>query len=93
MKVVACYFCVFYVDSEHRGKGIGLSMMRNIANWALENECNAYRWACLGWNESSLKFYYSLGAKNLVKEDKVRMFREDYGAIAQNDKQAWLKIA
>jgi len=82
-----------YVDSEHRGKGIGLSMMQNIAKWALANECKAYRWACLGWNEGSLSFYYSLGAKNLVKTDQVRMFREDYGAIKDDDKEAWLKIA
>lgn len=81
-----------YVDEAHRGKGLGTTMMQRVAKWAVENRCGAYRWSCLGWNKPSLKFYYSIGAENLMMTDQVRMFRENYGPVKDNDRTAFNKM-
>jgi GNAT superfamily N-acetyltransferase len=52
-----------FVLPEQRGKGIGLSLMRALAREALERHCPRFVWQVLDWNQPSIDFYESLGAK------------------------------
>jgi GNAT superfamily N-acetyltransferase len=52
-----------YVSPQHRGSGAGKALLKHLANLALENDCGRFEWNVLDWNEPSIKFYESFGAK------------------------------
>ena len=52
-----------FVLPEFRGRGAGISLMRELARIAEERGYGRFEWACLDWNTPSLEFYKSLGAK------------------------------
>lgn len=56
-----------YVIPEERGKGYGKCLLAYLAKLAVERDCGRFEWAVLDWNEPSIKFYESLGAR-LMKE-------------------------
>ena len=47
---------------EHRGKGYGKALLRELARIAVERGCGRLEWACLDWNKPSIDFYLSIGA-------------------------------
>ncbi len=51
-----------YVKPEHRGKGLGKGLLKQLAIIATERGCGRLEWACLDWNKPSIDFYLSLGA-------------------------------
>lgn len=51
-----------FVKPEFRGKGIGKTLLSFLAGLTLERNCGRLEWACLDWNEPSIKFYRQLGA-------------------------------
>ncbi|MDR3282282.1 MAG: GNAT family N-acetyltransferase [Candidatus Methanoplasma sp.] len=52
-----------YVRPEHRGKGVGKSIMSHLAKIALDGGCMRMDWSVLDWNVSSISFYDSIGAR------------------------------
>jgi GNAT superfamily N-acetyltransferase len=52
-----------FVLESHRGLGYGTRLLANLASLALERKCGRLEWAVLDWNESSIEFYKSLGAR------------------------------
>ena len=52
-----------FVLEEHRGKGYGTRLLASLAVLALERDCGRLEWAVLDWNEPSIEFYKSLGAR------------------------------
>ena len=52
-----------YVLPEHRGKGTGKALLRQLARIARERGCGRMEWWCLDWNRPSIDFYLSLGAE------------------------------
>ena len=52
-----------YVRPEHRGKGYGKALFRQLAAIAEERGCGRLEWWCLDWNTPSISFYKSLGAE------------------------------
>jgi GNAT superfamily N-acetyltransferase len=62
-----------YVRPEHRKKRIGLSLMQRLAREALDRGCTRFVWQVLDWNEPSIRFYESLGAKVLREWQTVRL--------------------
>ena len=52
-----------FVLEEHRGKGYGTVLLARLAALALERNCGRLEWAVLDWNEPSIEFYKSLGAR------------------------------
>lgn len=54
-----------FVKPELRGKGIGKALLVKLAQLAVERNCGRMEWAVLDWNEPSIGFYRSLGAKPL----------------------------
>ena len=51
-----------FVRPEHRGKGYGKALLRQLAKIAVERGCGRLEWVCLDWNQPSIDFYKSLGA-------------------------------
>lgn len=52
-----------YVKPEYRGCGYGKSIMKKLAQIAIERGCGRLEWSCLDWNKPSIDFYLSLGAE------------------------------
>ncbi|HQT77612.1 MAG: N-acetyltransferase [Rhodospirillales bacterium 20-64-7] len=54
-----------FVEPAHRGAGIGLALMRHLARRAVAEGCQSVEWRVLNWNQPSIAFYQSLGAKQI----------------------------
>ncbi len=54
-----------FVAPEHRGIGAGKALLQHLAQIAVQRDCGRFEWNVLTWNEPSIKFYESLGAKPL----------------------------
>ena len=54
-----------FVLEEYRGKGYGKALLAYLARLAMERDCGRLEWAVLDWNEPSIEFYRSLGARTL----------------------------
>ena len=52
-----------FVLPEYRGKGYGKALLKKLAAIAIERKCGRLEWWCLDWNQPSIDFYLSLGAK------------------------------
>jgi GNAT superfamily N-acetyltransferase len=52
-----------FVDAEHRGTGLGLALMRALAERAVAENCRYIEWRVLNWNHPAIDFYRRLGAK------------------------------
>jgi len=54
-----------FVKPEHRGAGVGRSLLVHLAELALERGCGRLEWAVLDWNAPAIGFYERLGARPL----------------------------
>jgi GNAT superfamily N-acetyltransferase len=61
-----------FVKPEYRGRGYGKALLARLARIARERNCGRVEWAVLDWNEPSIAFYESLGAR---KMDEWHTFR------------------
>ncbi len=52
-----------FVDDSCRGMGLGKVMFSCLAKIAVERGCERLDWWCLDWNEGSIAFYLSMGAR------------------------------
>ena len=61
-----------FITADHRGRGIGDAMLREIARIASERGFERIDFQVLDWNRSAIDFYESLGA---VGDDIERHFK------------------
>ena len=52
-----------FVESEHRGKGFGKSLLQEVINIAKQRNCGRVEWSVLDWNTPAIDFYKSMGAE------------------------------
>ena len=71
-----------FVEPEHRGLGIGKALLGHLARLALNRGCGRFEWRVLDWNEPSIRFYESLGAKVLPEWELVRMTEAEIAGLA-----------
>lgn len=77
-----------FVKPELRGRGIGLGLLRALAQVALDENCGRFQWACLDWNEPAICFYESLGAEATREWVPFRMEgRDAIAALAHGGQQ------
>ncbi|MFP5311271.1 MAG: N-acetyltransferase family protein [Actinomycetes bacterium] len=69
-----------YVSPEARGEGLGKALLQHLAAIAVENGYARVEWSVLDWNEPSINFYRSLGARPM---DGWSTFRLTGGALEQ----------
>ncbi|MDF2943497.1 MAG: N-acetyltransferase [Herbinix sp.] len=61
-----------YIRENVRGKGFGTKLLSYLAKLAVDRNCGRLEWACLNWNEPSIKFYKQMGG---VPMDQWTVYR------------------
>lgn len=74
-----------YVHPQMRGQGVGRALLRRLARLAKERRCERVEWAVLDWNEPSIRFYESLGAKPMDDWIVFRLTAEPLDRLAAED--------
>lgn len=67
-----------YVEPRARGGGAGKALLSRLAQLAIERDCARLEWWVLDWNEPSIAFYRSLGARAM---DEWTVYRVDGTAL------------
>lgn len=67
-----------YVDPSMRGKGFGKAMLSYLSKLVEERNYGRLEWSCLDWNEPSIRFYKSLGAKPMEDWTVYRIQQENF---------------
>ena len=72
-----------FVRDAFRGRKVGKSLLAAVARIALGEGCHALRWEVLGWNQTAVEFYESLGAEFLdawrpvvLRDEKLQRLAE-----------------
>lgn len=55
-----------FVEPKYRGHGLGLALMRHLADIAVAENCTGITWWVLNWNQPSIDFYERLGASRMT---------------------------
>jgi GNAT superfamily N-acetyltransferase len=71
-----------FVRPEARGLGLGKALLAELARIALARDCARLEWWVLDWNEPSIGFYKSLGARPMDDWTVMRVDGEALGALA-----------
>ena len=72
-----------FVEPGHRGKGIGLALLRELARIALAEKYNVIEWRVLDWNKPSIAFYEGLGAIKMTDWHVRRLFGPALTALGE----------
>lgn len=72
-----------YVKPEYRGKGYGKALIKKLASIAVERGCGRLEWVCLDWNQPSIDFYLSLGAKPMSDWTLYRVSDDALNQLAE----------
>jgi GNAT superfamily N-acetyltransferase len=67
-----------FVRPDARGSGLGKALLAYLAKLAVDRGCARLEWSVLDWNEPSIGFYKSLGARAM---DEWTVFRMDGDAL------------
>jgi GNAT superfamily N-acetyltransferase len=62
-----------FVKPDYRGRGYGKALLARLAQIARERKCGRIDWAVLDWNEPSIAFYESLGARKMEEWHTFRL--------------------
>lgn len=73
-----------YIKPEYRGQGLGKTCFEFLVKIAKKHKCQRVEWTCLDWNEPSLKFYKSIGAKPMKEWILHRLDKEAIDKISEN---------
>lgn len=72
-----------FVLEAHRRQGHGRALLAAVARIAVERDCARLEWSVLDWNEPSLAFYRSLGARPMSDWTTQRLDGDALHALAR----------
>jgi GNAT superfamily N-acetyltransferase len=72
-----------YVRPEHRGTGVGRSLLAHLAQIAIDRGCPRFEWSVLSWNAPAIAFYERVGAVHLDEWDEFRLAGEPLATLAR----------
>ena len=72
-----------FVRPECRGRGYGRALLKELARIARERGCGRMEWWCLNWNQPSIAFYRSLGAKAMDEWTVFRLTEDTIAPLAE----------
>jgi GNAT superfamily N-acetyltransferase len=81
-----------YVETAHRGAGIGKALLQHVAKLGVERGCGRLEWAVLNWNEPAMEFYTDLGAVTMDDWTTFRLTGEALSRLAQDKEDIGYKI-
>ncbi len=67
-----------FVFPQFRGRGLGRSLLIEVARIAVQRQCGRFELSVLDWNQSAIGFYEKLGAQTLPE---WRVYRWTGGAL------------
>ncbi len=67
-----------FVRPDTRGSGLGKALLAHLAHLCVARDCARLEWSVLDWNEPSIGFYKSLGARMM---DEWTVMRVDGDAL------------
>ena len=71
-----------FVREQFRGRGIGKTLLSQVARIARQEGRYAIRWEVLDWNQPAIEFYKSLGAKFMDEWKQVLLEAEALNRLA-----------
>jgi len=71
-----------FVNPAARGKGYGKALLAKLAEIAVARGCGRLEWSVLDWNQPSIDFYLSLGARPMDEWTVYRVDGDALGALA-----------
>ena len=74
-----------YVKPDYKGHGHGKSLIKKLAEIAIERGCGRLEWSCLDWNTPSIDFYLSLGAEPMDEWTVYRFEGKSLADLSQKD--------
>jgi len=72
-----------FVVPEHRARGIGRALLKELARLAVERECGRLEWSVLDWNREAIGFYERLGAHPNSEWTVYRLTGEALSALGR----------
>ena len=73
-----------FVSPEFRKKGIAKSLMKRIAEIAVENNCGRFEWMVLDWNQTAIDLYKRMGAIVFDEWRICRLDEQSLNAVANS---------
>ena len=74
-----------FVKPAYRGRGHGKGLIRELARVAVERGCGRLEWCCLDWNQPSIDFYRSIGARAMDEWTIYRLAGDRLRKVAEED--------
>lgn len=62
-----------FVEPEARGRGIGKALLVHLAERCVREGLGRFEWAVLDWNQPSIDFYRSQGARPMSEWQRFRL--------------------
>ena len=79
------YMKDLFTSAAVRGQGVGKSLMRFIAAFAVEHGCTRFDWTAETTNPKAAEFYLSLGASLIEEKQYFRLDHQDLATFAKLD--------
>lgn len=70
-----------FVEPELRGQGVGLDLLKRLAELAVAEGCGRMEWNVLDWNDPAKGFYTALGARRAEGWEIWRLQGESLDAL------------
>jgi len=74
-----------FVEPAWRRHGVGRKLLEHVARLAGDRGCHGLSWSVLGWNESAIRFYRSLGAEPVEDWSVFRLSGEPLARLARSE--------
>lgn len=75
-----------FVRPKYRKRGYGKALIQACAKEVVRIKGSRLEWSCLDWNQPSLDFYESLGAKRKAEWVGLRLEGDALNKVAGGDK-------
>ena len=72
-----------FVKPDHRGRGHGKALIKELARITVERGCGRLEWCCLDWNKPSIDFYTSLDAVAMDEWTTYRLTGDSLRKLAE----------
>lgn len=73
-----------YVVPEHRGGGVGRTLLRHLAQIAVAEGYGRFEWNVLDWNAPAIRVYESIGAEPKAEWIRYRLAGDKLKAFAES---------